>query len=92
MIVKRYVKEFARDCIRDIAGQRINSLNRALAERFLFVYDAKDQDYSKLPESVVKDIEDYYRQKKERILNIVEQCEYGYITEFYAIKFIVKEG
>lgn len=78
--IKRYVKEFANDRIADIRSYR-NRLQRDIdtmtdETRDLFDVDNLKQIIAKCDECI------------ETIQHTVQMCEYGYISEYGAVKEI----
>lgn len=73
--MKRYVKEVANDCQRELA--RLEQ----------FAYDTA-QYYGLLTAEKESEIRTEYEQKRERISELVEQCQYGYISDLKAVEMI----
>jgi len=73
--MKRYVKECANDCMKEL--DRLEQFDMDAA-RYYGRLDAKEE----------KEIRSIYSAKRQRVKIMLEQCQYGYISDLKATELI----
>lgn len=73
--MKRYVKECANDCLKEL--DRLEQFDMDAA-RYYGRLDTKEEN----------EIRSIYSAKRQRVKNLLEQCQYGYISDLKATELI----
>lgn len=75
--MKRYVRECANDCLKEL--DRLEQFDMDAA-RYYGRLDAKEE----------KELRSIYAGKRQRVKELLEQCQYGYISDLKAVELIAR--